>query len=66
MAGFGGYDESTLLKPDLTTLRFDSYGLGYLGAETILKMIHREPVPKKQIVDYKMMEGHSVKEQSDF
>lgn len=37
VAGFGGYDESTLLKPDLTTLRFDSYGLGYLGAETILK-----------------------------
>ena len=31
VAGFGGYDESTLLKPDLTTLRFDSYGLGYLG-----------------------------------
>lgn len=66
VAGFGGYDESTLLKPDLTTLRFDSYGLGYLGAETILKMIHREPVPKKQIVDYTMIEGHSVKEQSDF
>ena len=26
VAGFGGYDESTLLKPELTTLRFDSYG----------------------------------------
>ena len=61
VAGFGGYDESTLLKPELTTLRFDSYGLGYLGAETILKMIHREPVPKKQIVDYRIIEGGSVK-----
>ena len=62
VAGFGGYDESTLLKPELATLRFDSYGLGYLGAETILKMIHQEPVPKKQIVDYRIIEGESVKE----
>lgn len=61
VAGFGGYDESTLLKPRLTTLRFDSYGLGYLGAETLLKMIKGEPVPKKQIVDYKLLEGESVK-----
>ena len=36
VAGFGGYDESELLSPQLTTLRFDSYGLGYLGAETLL------------------------------
>ena len=61
MVGFGGYDESTLLKPELTTLKFDSYGLGYLGAETLLKIIREEPVPKKQIVDYHMIEGGSVK-----
>ena len=62
MAGFGGYDESTLLKPELTTLNFDSYGLGYLGAETLLKMIREEPVPKKQIVDYHMIERGECKE----
>ena len=61
VVGFGGYDESTLLKPELTTLKFDSYGLGYLGAETLLKIIREEPVPKKQIVDYHMIEGGSVK-----
>lgn len=61
VAAFGGYDESTLLKPRLTTLRFDSYGLGYLGAETLLKIIRGEPVPKKQIVGYEMIEGESVK-----
>lgn len=48
VAGFGGYDESELLSPQLTTLRFDSYGLGYLGAETLLKMIREEPVPKNR------------------
>ena len=37
VAGFGGYDEGELLKPRLTTLKFDSYALGYLGAETLLE-----------------------------
>ena len=62
VAGFGGYDESELLSPELTTLRFDSYGLGYLGAETLLKMIKEEPVPKKQIVGYEMIPGKSVRD----
>ncbi len=61
VAGFGGYDESELLKPRLTTLRFDSYAMGYLGAETLLKMIRKEPVPKKQIVDFTFIEGESVR-----
>ena len=63
VVGFGGYDESSLLTPELTTLKFDSYGMGYLGAETILKMIKGEPVSKKQIVEYEFVEGKSVKEQ---
>lgn len=62
VAGFGGYDESELLSPQLTTLRFDSYAMGYLGAETLLKLVREEPVPKKQIIDYQMIEGKSVKE----
>lgn len=61
VAGFGGYDESSLLTPELATIKFDSYGMGYLGAETILKMIREEPVSKKQIVDYEFIEGKSVK-----
>lgn len=61
VSGFGGYDESTLLKPQLTTLCFDSYGLGYLGAETLLKIIRGEPVPKKQIVGFEMIPGGSIK-----
>ena len=64
VAGFGGYDESELLSPQLTTLRFDSYGLGYLGAETLLKMIREEPVPKKQIVGFEMILGKSVRNEN--
>ena len=61
VVGFGGYDESALLNPELTTLRFDSYNMGYLGAETILKIINQETVLKKQIVAYEFVEGKSVK-----
>lgn len=62
MTGFGGYDESSLLTPELSTIKFDSYAMGYLGAETILKMIKEEPVSKKQVVDYEFIEGKSVKQ----
>ncbi len=61
LAGFGGYDESELLSPSLTTVKFDSYAIGYLGAETLLKMIRDEPVPKKQMVGYELIEGKSIK-----
>ena len=61
VAAFGGYDESALLTPELTTLKFDSYGMGYLGAETILKMIAGDPVSKKQIVGYEFIDGGSVR-----
>ncbi|MGI6500271.1 MAG: LacI family DNA-binding transcriptional regulator [Anaerostipes sp.] len=62
--GFGGYDESSLLTPELTTLKFDSYGMGYLGAESILKMLKGEAVSKKQMVEYEFIQGKSVKEQN--
>lgn len=65
VAAFGGYDESELLHPQLTTLRFDSYALGYLGAEALLKEIRKEPVPKKQIVGYQLIEGDSVRKSAE-
>ncbi len=61
VAGFGGYDESALLSPRLTTLKFDSYALGYLSAETLLKIIRKEPVPEKQVVGFELIPGGSVR-----
>lgn len=61
VAAFGGYGESSLLSPELTTIKFDSYAVGYLGAETLLKIIRGEPVPKKQVVGFRLIEGGSVK-----
>ncbi len=65
VTGFGGYDESSLLIPELTTVKFDSYAMGYLGAETILKQIKKEPVSKKQIVNYEFIEGKSVRKKME-
>lgn len=61
VVGFGGYEESALLNPELTTLKFDSYAMGHLGAESVLKLLNEEPVPKKQVIEYEFIEGKSVK-----
>lgn len=61
VAAFGGYMESALLKPALTTLKFDSYEVGRLGAETLLAMLQGREVPKLQIVGFEMIAGQSVR-----
>lgn len=60
LVGFGGYDLSELLSPELTTVKFNSYRNGELVAETLLKMINQEKVAKGQVVDFKLIEGKSV------
>ena len=60
ICGFGGYETSRLLKPRLTTIKFDSEKLGKIATETILKMIKKEEVEKLQSVDAKFIEGESV------
>ena len=60
ICGFGGYETSNLLKPRLTTIKFDSEKLGKIATETILKMIKKEDVEKIQSVEAKFIEGESV------
>lgn len=62
VTGFGGYQESALLDPPLTTIKFDTYAMGYLGAETLLKLIKKEPVSKKQVIGFEFIHGKSVLE----
>ena len=52
--------QADLLKPRLTTIKFDSEKLGKIATETILKMIKKEEVEKLQSVDAKFIEGESV------
>lgn len=57
---FGGYEVSSILTPRLTTIKFDANTAGFLAGESILKMIHGQPVSKTQVVDYTFIEGTSV------
>ncbi len=58
---FGGYDIDELLEPRLTSIRFDSIQGGICCAETIISMIERKRVEKVQYIDYKFIEGESVR-----
>lgn len=58
--GFGGYERSALVTPSLTTIRFENEEAGRLCAQTILKMIRKEPVEKLQVLGYQFVKGASV------
>lgn len=60
--GFGGYEESELLSPELTTLMFDSYMMGELAAKTVTEMIDGKDVPQRQVIGYSFLERKSVKQ----
>lgn len=60
VVGFGGYEESELINPELTTLMFDSYLMGELGARTIMNLIEGNEVPSRQVIDYLFLERKSV------
>lgn len=60
IVGFGGYEQSELISPELTSVKFNSFKNGELVAQTMLKMINQESVPKGQVVDFKLIEGKSV------
>lgn len=62
LVGFGGYEISSLLTPKLTTVRYDSDTAGYIAAETMAKLLKKEPVPNVQIVGYEVLEGDSIKD----
>lgn len=61
LIGFGGYDTSTLISPSLTTIQFNNKNMGKMAADTIIKLINGEKVPKLQTTDFDFIEKNSVK-----
>lgn len=59
--GFGGYKISDVVTPRLTTIKYNNEMTGKLAAETIIKLIRNEEVPKIQKIDYKFLDRESVK-----
>lgn len=61
VAGFGGYKISDLIVPSLTTIRFFNSLTGELAAESIIKLLNKEELPKIQKIGFEFLEGKSIK-----
>lgn len=64
LAGFGGYEASELITPNLTTIRFENEEAGCIAGKAIIDLIEEEKVDKEMRIDYVLIEGESVKKLS--
>ncbi|MGL5989430.1 LacI family DNA-binding transcriptional regulator [Cetobacterium sp.] len=60
IVGFGGYKVSDLIVPQLTTIRFFNDLTGKLAAESIVKLILQETIPKIQTINFEFLKRKSV------
>lgn len=61
VVGFGGYKISELISPPLTTIKFFNSLTGGLAAESIVKLLNKEVIPKVQKIDFEFLKRKSVK-----
>ncbi len=60
VVAFGGYEISQLLHPSLQTVRFNNENMGTIAAKNIIELINQKKVQKLTIIDYILIEGHSL------
>ena len=58
---FGGYEIDEIIEPELSTIKFDSFNAGVSAANTLINLINNLEVEKVFYIDYKFIEGKSVK-----
>ena len=58
---FGDYETGELMRPPLTTVKFDWKNWGESSAETMLQMIQEKPVSQIQVNPYEFIERESVR-----
>ena len=61
VVGFGDYETGELMRPPLTTVKFDWKNWGESSAETMLQMIQEKPVSQIQVNPYEFIERESVR-----
>lgn len=61
VVGFGDYETGELMRPPLTTVKFDWKNWGESSAETMLQMIQEKPVSRIQVNPYEFIERKSVR-----
>ncbi|KXG44615.1 LacI family DNA-binding transcriptional regulator [Tepidibacillus decaturensis] len=62
IVGFDDIEIATLIRPQLTTVRVDSFKMGSLSMETLIKVINEEELDKlEHYVNYRLIIRDSVK-----
>lgn len=61
ITGFGGYKISDIITPRLTTIKFNNEKAGELAAESIIKLVNDEDIPKIQKIDFEFLDRESIK-----
>ena len=61
VVGFADYETGELMRPPLTTVKFDWKNWGESSAETMLQMIQEKPVSQIQVNPYEFIERESVR-----
>lgn len=60
VTGFGGYEVTAIINPELTTVRFPYYEAGRLAARSMLKLTAGEDVRRATVMDVEMLSRESV------
>ena len=61
VAGFGGYEVSSVMKPSITTIEFDYELLGKIATKNILNLIKNIDNQEKVDINLKLILGESIK-----
>ncbi|ERT68537.1 hypothetical protein HMPREF0202_01560, partial [Cetobacterium somerae ATCC BAA-474] len=60
VTGFGGYELSQIITPNLTTIKFENESAGYLAAEIMIKLLNNETCHNLYTINFSFIEGKSV------
>lgn len=60
ITGFGGYEVTAMMNPGITTAKFYYQEAGEIAAQSIVKLVNEEDVPKLTLSKYKIIERESV------
>jgi LacI family transcriptional regulator, sucrose operon repressor len=60
ITGFGGYEVTAMMNPGITTAKFYYKEAGEIAAQSIVKLVNEEDVPKLTLSKYKIIDRESV------
>lgn len=60
VAGFGGYDVLSIIRPKLTTIKFENKNAGKVAANTIVNLIQERKEPLLKEIKFELIEGEST------